>query len=105
MTSPDLLPPGDIEEWPAQHSSWQRRDGHLVRELTSANYGRLAQLVHDQSVIVELFDHHPVITLAFGRLLIELWTHDRRGLTQLDLDYASAFDQFVGAHFNDLELD
>jgi 4a-hydroxytetrahydrobiopterin dehydratase len=46
---------------------------------------RIAQLAEQQ-------DHHPDITVGWGYLAIELWTHDRSGITQKDLDLVAAID-------------
>jgi 4a-hydroxytetrahydrobiopterin dehydratase len=40
----------------------------------------------------ETIDHHPDIDIRWTTLLISVTTHDRGGLTQLDIDLASTID-------------
>jgi 4a-hydroxytetrahydrobiopterin dehydratase len=40
--------------------------------------------------LAEQQDHHPDLTVGWGHVSIELWTHDRSGITQRDLDLAAA---------------
>ena len=46
---------------------------------------RIAQLAEQQN-------HHPEITVGWGHAGIDLWTHDRSGITQKDLDLVTAID-------------
>jgi pterin-4a-carbinolamine dehydratase len=47
----------------------------------------------------ERLDHHPVVSVGYCQLRFELWTHDRGGVTRLDLDYAEALDEIVATRF------
>jgi pterin-4a-carbinolamine dehydratase len=47
-------------------------------------------------------DHHPDVVVGYCRVRFELWTHDRAGLTQLDLDYADELDEIVSSRFADV---
>jgi len=51
--------------------------------------------------LAERLDHHPVATVGYRELRLELWTHDRNGITQLDLDYGDGFEKLL-AHYADL---
>jgi 4a-hydroxytetrahydrobiopterin dehydratase len=84
-----------LDEWLAHHSAWTLVEGHLVRELVTPDYQSGAALVHDQVALAEGLDHHALITLGYRELRLEVWTHDRRGITQLDFDYAEGFDALV----------
>lgn len=84
-----------MDEWLSRHEAWALVEGHLVREVRTSDYRRGADLVHDQVALAEGLDHHALITLGYRELRVELWTHDRQGITQLDLDYAEGFDAVV----------
>jgi len=81
-----------LDEWLKRHVEWRLVEGHLVRELRTSDYASAAALVHDQVPLAERLDHHPILTLGYRDLRVELWTHDRGGITQLDLDYAEGFE-------------
>jgi 4a-hydroxytetrahydrobiopterin dehydratase len=40
--------------------------------------------------------HHPVLTIGFGQLDIEVWTHKINGLVESDFIFASKVDQILG---------
>lgn len=95
MTRRARVEHAQLAEWLSRHSAWSIVDDHLVREVTTPDYQSGAALVHDQVVIAEGLDHHPLLTLGYRELRVELWTHDRHAITQLDLEYAEAFDDLV----------
>jgi 4a-hydroxytetrahydrobiopterin dehydratase len=55
--------------------------------------------VQAQVALAERLDHHPDLTLGYRQLRVEVWTHDRAGVTQLDLDYAEGFDAIIADEF------
>jgi 4a-hydroxytetrahydrobiopterin dehydratase len=99
VTRPARLPGAAVAEWLAAHRAWSDDGGHLVRELATLDYPGAARLVAAQVDLAEELDHHPVITLGYRRVRVELWTHDAGGVTQLDLDYAQAFDDLVAGEY------
>ncbi len=95
MTRPDLLAPATVAAWLDANPQWSLRNGHLVREQRFASHRDAAQFVLDQVTLAERLDHHPVITLTYRDVRWELWTHDRGGVTTLDLAYAEAVDAAI----------
>jgi 4a-hydroxytetrahydrobiopterin dehydratase len=88
-----------VGEWLVGHSTWQLQDGHLIRELDTIDYASSVTLVEALVATAEELDHHPIITIGYRHLRFELWTHDRDGLTHLDLDYANALDALASGEF------
>jgi 4a-hydroxytetrahydrobiopterin dehydratase len=105
VTRPALLDDPVVDAWLAEHSRWRRDGVHLVADFTTLDYPSAVRVVDAQVDLAEALDHHPLITLGYRRLRLELWTHDRGGLTQLDLDYAQAFDDLVAGEFANLITD
>jgi 4a-hydroxytetrahydrobiopterin dehydratase len=56
-----------------------------------------AALVAASVPLVEELDHHPFITVGYDHLVVELWTHDKDGITQLDFTVAEFVDSFLAA--------
>lgn len=102
MTSPALLERPVVDAWLADHSHWRLDDAHLIRELATMDYSSAVRLVDAQVDLAEALDHHALITLGYRSVRFALWTHDRGGITQLDLDYAQAFDDLVAGEFANL---
>jgi 4a-hydroxytetrahydrobiopterin dehydratase len=99
---PERLGDDVVDGWLARHGSWRREQGHLVRELRTKDYRSSIAIVDAQVELCDRLDHHPILTLGYCELRFELWTHDRGGLTQLDLDYAGGLDELVRAGFSDV---
>ena len=93
---PQRLTGGEIGGWLVTHPSWRLVDGHLVAHWHFPSHREAAQLVVDQVPIADRLDHHAVVTLVYREVRVELWTHDRDGLTGLDLAYADALDELIG---------
>jgi 4a-hydroxytetrahydrobiopterin dehydratase len=95
VSRPPRLDEAVVATWLAAHPSWSPHDGHLTRVVAAPDYRRAVELVAAQADVAERLDHHPVITLGYREVVVELWTHDRGGITSLDLEYAEAFDRLV----------
>ena len=102
MSRPARLERDVIESWISAHPTWRVEGSHLVREIVTTHYPSGARLVLAQASIAEGLDHHPIVTLGYRTVRFELWTHDRHGLTQLDLDYAEGLDALVADEFPDV---
>jgi 4a-hydroxytetrahydrobiopterin dehydratase len=102
VSRPERLDDESIGDWLMWHAAWRRRDDHLVRAVSTSDYPSAARLVDAQVRIAQGLNHHPLITLGYNAVSFELWTHDRGGLTQLDLDYAQALDNLIAADFSDV---
>ena len=48
------------------------------------------------ALVAEKLDHHPDWKNVYGRVEVELSTHDAGGLTELDFDLASAMSRLAG---------
>lgn len=101
MSRPVRLEDMVVEVWLEEHRSWRRDGDHLVRELRTRDYPSAVALLGAQVPLAERLDHHPVATVGYRELRLELWTHDRNGITQLDLDYGDGFEKLL-AHYADL---
>jgi 4a-hydroxytetrahydrobiopterin dehydratase len=102
VSRPALLDQAVVDEWLAKHPSWRIDEGHLVREIVTRDYPSSVRLLGAQIDLAETLDHHPIVTLGYRTLRFELWTHDRDGLTRLDLDYAQGLDEIIAASFGGL---
>ena len=99
MTRPPRLEEEVVAAWLASHGPWREEGGHLVREIVTTDYPSSVRILDAQVALAEGLDHHPIVTLGYRTLRFDLWTHDRDGLTQLDLDYAEGLDRIVAESF------
>ena len=99
MSRPARLADDVVQQWTSAHRHWHSEDSHLVREVRTTDYPSAARIVQAQVALAERLDHHPDLTLGYRQLRVEVWTHDRAGVTQLDLDYAEGFDAIIADEF------
>ncbi len=91
-----------MREWLAAHPAWLFNGGHLIREFDTIDYPSSVTVVDALVETAEALDRHPIITIGYRHLRFELWTHDQRGVTHLDLDYANALDDLLLGEFASL---
>lgn len=102
MSRPTVLEPDALTVWLGAHPHWQLDSGHLVREVDTTDYASAVAIVGAQVNLAEELNHHPSVTVGYRHLRFELWTHDQRGLTELDLRYAQGLDDLIHAQFADV---
>jgi 4a-hydroxytetrahydrobiopterin dehydratase len=83
------------DEWKpllAPLSGWSVRDERLVKEYRFPDFAQGLAFVNQVGAIAEQMNHHPDVTLAWGRVVLSIWTHDAGGLTKKDFELASRCD-------------
>lgn len=95
MSRPEPLDDSVVDEWLQAHPHWRRENAHLVRDVHTADYASAVEIVRAQVALCERLDHHPLCTVGYRELRVEVWTHDRNALTSLDLAYAQGLDEVV----------
>ena len=73
-------------------SGWQLAQGKLHRELRFANFVEAFGFMTRVALLAEARDHHPEWSNVYGRVTIDLCTHDSGGITEADFDLAAAID-------------
>ena len=73
-------------------SKWVYNNGCLEREIEFSKYLDSIKFLNKVAIIAEKQDHHPKLTSNFKSLLIQLTTHDVKGISQKDFQLAKAID-------------
>ncbi|MEI6736146.1 MAG: 4a-hydroxytetrahydrobiopterin dehydratase [Actinomycetes bacterium] len=94
MTRPQLASPEELENWLLAHPGWRVLDGHLLLE-RSVPFRVAGALAAASVALADEIDHHPIMTIGFDSLRIEMWTHDKGGITELDFRLATFIDEFL----------
>jgi 4a-hydroxytetrahydrobiopterin dehydratase len=78
----------------AQLHDWAVIGGHhLRREFRFADFAAALAWVNRIGAIAEAQGHHPDIALAWGRVVVEIWTHKIDGLSESDFILAARIDR------------
>jgi 4a-hydroxytetrahydrobiopterin dehydratase len=94
VTRPQLASLEELENWLLVHPEWQLLNGHLLLE-RSLPYRVSGALAAASVALADEIDHHPIMTIGFNALRIEMWTHDKGGITALDFQLATFIDEFL----------
>ena len=94
MKRPARLDDSEIASWLTAHPNWSLIENHLVLD-QPVRYDIGCALATASVPLAEEIDHHPFLTVGYNHLHIELWTHDKGGITELDLAFAEFVDTFL----------
>ncbi|MBX3243860.1 MAG: 4a-hydroxytetrahydrobiopterin dehydratase [Acidobacteria bacterium] len=73
--------------------NWKFVEGRLRKRIEFENFAESLNFVNRVGSIAEAADHHPDITFGWGYAELELITHDRSGVTDIDFAVAAKIDQ------------
>jgi len=85
----DQLPGWQVEE----------AEGHrqLVKEFRTRDFVSAVEFVDRITPIAEAQGHHPDLLVSWGRVRVQLWTHDAGGLSDKDFALAAKIDSVAGS--------
>ena len=91
------IPPLDREEITKLEkeisADWKVVDNRkLHREFSFVNYSHTMDFVNRVAKIADEEEHHPVMHVFYGRVVVELWTHAIDGLSENDFILAAKID-------------
>ena len=91
------LTEAEIAELLPQVPEWQlvERDDipRLQRIFKFKNYAQSLDFTNKVAAIAEEQDHHPLIVLEWGRVMVQWWTHVVKGLHKNDFIMAAKTDE------------
>jgi 4a-hydroxytetrahydrobiopterin dehydratase len=67
---------------------WSLVHGRLHRELQFKTFVQAFSFMSGVALIAERMNHHPEWFNVYGKVIIDLTTHDAGGISSLDLDFA-----------------
>jgi 4a-hydroxytetrahydrobiopterin dehydratase len=87
------LSDSEIQERLAQRPRWTLVEGKLHREFAFPDFVRAFSFMTKVAFAAERLDHHPEWQNVYGRVVIDLTTHDCGGLSTRDFELAQSIDQ------------
>ncbi len=64
----------------------------ISREFKFKNFAEALEFTNKVGAIAEGMNHHPDISLKWGYVCVEYWTHNANGLTEMDFKAAAKVD-------------
>jgi 4a-hydroxytetrahydrobiopterin dehydratase len=84
-----------IEEALAELDSWTVESGKLHREYRFRDFVQAFGFMTQVALVAERSTHHPEWSNVYNRVMVDLTTHEARGITQKDLDLAREMEQIA----------
>lgn len=82
----------------AVDSRWRVEDGQqIVADFTFADFAQALTFTNQVGALAEDHDHHPEITLTWGRVTVKIWTHTVGGVSPNDFILAAHIDTLLHA--------
>jgi 4a-hydroxytetrahydrobiopterin dehydratase len=75
---------------------WSVADGKLHREFKFRDFVRAFSFMSAVALVAEKRDHHPEWKNVYGRVVVDLTTHDAGGVTQNDVELAKTMNELAG---------
>ena len=89
------LPEEAVRERLAAHPDWTLRGDRIVRSFRFASFVEAFGWMASVALVAEKLDHHPEWRNVYGRVDVELTTHDAEGLTARDFELAAVMDELA----------
>ena len=67
----------------------------LRSTLAFRDFGGALTFANRVGLVADQLDHHPDLHVSWGKLVIEVWTHDAGGLSEADFVLAARIDRLV----------
>ncbi len=87
-----ILDPDELSTAVAGLNGWQVDGTRLIKRVEFENFAGSLAFVNRVGDLAENADHHPDITFGWGYAEIALTTHDRGGVTDVDIALARKID-------------
>lgn len=96
MAAREKLSDEAIADFLRKHEHFRREGDALLRVYTFPDYASALAFVVRVSMAAEKRDHHPDVRFGWGRAEILWTTHDRGGITDLDVEMSKATEKLYG---------
>lgn len=86
----------EVDEKLEEMQIWGHRNGKLVTRVEFNSYRDAVFFANTVFSIAEEEFHHPEVTVEYGAVEIDLWSHEEEGITEKDIEMAERIEQKVG---------
>ena len=75
---------------------WQTLEDRLHRELTFADFSEAFAFMTRVALVAETLDHHPDWSNSWNRVVIDITSHDKGGITDRCVEFATRVNRLLG---------
>lgn len=78
----------EIQQRLSQLTGWSLKDSKLHREFRFENFQKAFGFMAQTALAAEKMDHHPEWFNVYGKVIVDLTTHDAGGISERDFTLA-----------------
>lgn len=93
---PARLSEEDVRRFLADLDGWETDGERLRRTYDFGSFVKAFGWMSSVALVAEAMNHHPNWSNVYGRVEVELWTHDAGGLTVNDMKLAKEMNLLAG---------
>ncbi len=97
MARPQKLDDAGLRAALTELPHWTLVNGKLHRELRFPDFAHAFGFMASVALAAESMNHHPEWSNVYNRVVVDLVTHDAKGVTSLDLELARRMNELAGA--------
>ena len=83
------LTDSEISERLRSLEGWEVRDSRLVKSFKFKDFRSAVHFVDEIAPVADAQGHHPDLQVGWGKVVVELTSHDAGGLTEKDFEVAA----------------
>lgn len=91
----DKLDEDEIEERLENLDIWEYRRDKLLTRVEFDDYKQSVFFANAVFSLAEEYFHHPKVSVEYGAVEIDLWSHEEEGVTEKDFELAEAIEDKV----------
>ena len=90
-----MLPLSTINERMSKLRNWALDGNSIVKDKVFRNFKESVEFVNKIVEIADKYNHHPIVLINYNIVRMTLTTHEERGLTLRDFDFAEEIDKLA----------
>ncbi|MCE7734127.1 MAG: 4a-hydroxytetrahydrobiopterin dehydratase [Candidatus Heimdallarchaeota archaeon] len=95
---------GDLQKLISKlnHNWEQVEELKLQKDFKFTNFNRALEFANLVGKMSDELNHHPDLHLAWGKCVVQIWTHRIDGISQMDFVYAARVEEIYQNKFSNL---
>ena len=85
----------EVQNAIASLNGWKIEKNGIIKNFVFKNFREVLNTMNKIGEVAEEMNHHPEWFNVYNKLKIRLSTHDKGGITQLDIELAKAIDKII----------
>lgn len=85
----------EIENALTNLNGWESKDGFLKKTFEFKTFKDGALFASAVAYTADRLDHHPDLTLSYGKVVVAMNTHDVSGLSPYDFELATRIERLI----------